>query len=393
MNVSVVELAKNTWQEFGKDNVGRLGAALAYYTFTSFFPLLLVLISLVGIALSLGFESAEDARTTVLNAVESNLPAARDLLAESFRDTEQNAGSLGIVGLLTGLWAASGVFAQLDQAFSVIFDISPRKRTIIENLKARGQAALIVIIIAALLIGSLVFGTVLTTVDSVARSLPGGAIFGFVINIAVSLILSTGVFAMLFKFLPDKPVTWKAALLGGAFASVTWQIGRELLTWWLGRASNEATAGTVVGSVLAFLALVYYASQIIMLGAELTATYDEMAHPEKVRHKTSEDSPMPGPGQPAVDEGGNQIEGTGSAGTASNGQASKEEKSKSGSGDNQQASRSRNSQNAATAASPDAQERISTFGTGFVGGVLASLITGRIVVGKVVNRVLHREES
>ncbi|HEX8433179.1 MAG TPA: YhjD/YihY/BrkB family envelope integrity protein, partial [Longimicrobium sp.] len=77
MKVSVVELAKNTWSEFGKDNVGRLGAALAYYTFTSFFPLLLVLISLVGIALSLGFESAEDARTTVLNRVTSSLPAAR----------------------------------------------------------------------------------------------------------------------------------------------------------------------------------------------------------------------------------------------------------------------------------------------------------------------------
>ncbi|HEX8683630.1 MAG TPA: YhjD/YihY/BrkB family envelope integrity protein, partial [Ardenticatenaceae bacterium] len=105
MKVSVVELAKNTWSEFGKDNVGRLGAALAYYTFTSFFPLLLVLISLVGIALSLGFESAEDARTTVLNRVTSSLPAARDLVAESFQDTEQNSGTLGLAALLTGLWA------------------------------------------------------------------------------------------------------------------------------------------------------------------------------------------------------------------------------------------------------------------------------------------------
>jgi membrane protein len=389
MKVSVVALAKNTWSEFGKDNVGRLGAALAYYTFTSFFPLLLVLISLVGIALSLGFESAEDARTTVLNRVTSSLPAARDLVAESFQDTEQNSGTLGLAALLTGLWAASGVFSQLDQAFSIIFDISPRKKSLIENLKSRAQAGIIVIAIAVLMIGSLVFSTVLATADSLVRSLPAGGTVAWLLNLAVSLVLSAGVFAALFKFLPDKPVTWKAALIGGAFTSVTWQIGRELLTWWLGRSANDATAGTVVGSVLAFLGLVYYASQIIMLGAELTATYDEMANPDLVRHKTSEDSPLRGPGQPEVGESGEPV-GTGGKGEEQQDGSSRKKNQESS---RREGSRSAARSNASTTAAEAAPERISTFGTGFVGGVLASLITGRILVGKVAGRVFNRGDA
>ncbi len=107
MSVSVVTLAKKTWQEYGDDNISRLAAALAYYTFTSFFPLLLVLIAIIGIALSFNIGAAEDARTFVINSVSGTIPTARDLLAQSIQETEENRWTLGLAGLLTGLWAAS----------------------------------------------------------------------------------------------------------------------------------------------------------------------------------------------------------------------------------------------------------------------------------------------
>ncbi|MGH2544917.1 MAG: YihY/virulence factor BrkB family protein, partial [Ardenticatenaceae bacterium] len=242
LNVSVSDLAKKTWQEFGEDSVARLGAALAYYTFASFFPLLLVLISLVGIALSFNIGGAEEARATVLDAVSANLPQAQDILAQSFQETEQNSGTLGLVGLLTGLWAASNIFSQLEESFNLIYDVAPRNRSFLEKLKARGQAALIVILIAVLMLGSLIFSTVLTTAQSFVQALPGGGVWAWLLNLLLSLTLTAVIFAALFKYIPDKPVTWKAAIIGGIFTSIAWQIGRELLTWWLGRASASVTA-------------------------------------------------------------------------------------------------------------------------------------------------------
>lgn len=301
--VQPLALLKQTWQEFGRDNIPRLSAAFAYYTFTSFFPLLLVLISLIGFALYFNIAAAENARSYVIDTMSSTLPAARELLAQTIQDTEDNGWKLGLAGLITGLISASGIFAQLEAAFNIIFDVADRKRSLMDTIKARAQAVLIVIMIALLMIASLVFGTVLTTAQSVVTALPGGALLGFALNIGLSLLLTTLLFGALYKYLPDKVVTWRAALIGGAFASATWQVGRELLTWWLGR-SGGVTAGTVVGSVLAFLGLVYYASLILMFGAQLTATYDEMANPEKVAAETSEDSALRGPGQPPVLESG-----------------------------------------------------------------------------------------
>ncbi len=291
MNVSVVTLAKKTWQEFGDDNVSRLAAALAYYTFTSFFPLLLVLIAIIGIALSFNIGAAEDARTFVINSISGTIPTARDLLAQSIQETEENRWTLGVAGLLTGLWAASNIFAQLEDAFNVIFDVVNKEQEWKDMAITRGRAALMVVLIGVLMIVSLTFSTMLATADELVRTLPRGGIFAWLLNIGISLSIMALMFSALFKFIPDKTVTWKAALIGGVFTSVTWQVGREVLALWFGN-SGGVTAGTVIGSVLAFLGLIYYASMILLMGAEVTATYDELVNPDLVCQETDEDSAL-----------------------------------------------------------------------------------------------------
>lgn len=291
MNVSVVTLAKTTWQEYGDDNVSRLAAALAYYSFTSFFPLLLVLIAIIGIALSLNIGAAEDARTFVINAVSGTIPTARDLLAQSIQETEENSWTLGVAGLLTGLWAASNIFAQLEDAFNVIFDVMDKEQSWKDMAIARGRAALMVVLIGVLMVMSLTFSTLLATADEFVRTLPAGGIFAWLLNIGLSLTIMALMFSALFKFIPNKTVTWKAALIGGVFTSVTWQVGREVLALWFGN-SGGVTAGTVVGSVLAFLGLIYYASMILLMGAEVTATYDELVNPDLVCPETDKDSAL-----------------------------------------------------------------------------------------------------
>lgn len=281
MNVSAVTIAKKTWQEYGNNNISRLAAALSYYTFASFFPLLLVLIALVGMIVNLGIAGAPDTENYVTNMVAEQLPAAGGVLDANIQQLKESSGTIGLIGLLTGLWAASNIFAQLQEAFDIIYSVGERKQTWQDILKSRAQAASIVLLIAVLMITSLVFSAFLNTATSLVETLPGGGYWVWLLNLTISLALTAFLFASLFKYVPNKVVTWKAALIGGLFTSITWQIGRELLTWWLGRSAGP-TAGTVVGSVLAFLALIYYAAQILMLGAQLTATYDELVHPDLV---------------------------------------------------------------------------------------------------------------
>lgn len=289
MSASVVmTILKQTWQKYGENNISRLGAALSYYTFASFFPLLLVLIALVGMIVNLGVGIAADTELYVTQVVAKELPAAGAVVDANIRQLKESSGTIGLIGLLTGLWAASNIFAQLQEAFDIIYGVDDREETWKDKLLSRAQAALIVVLIALLMISSLALSTFLNTARSFVSSLPGGGYNIWFLNLGLSLGLMAGVFALLFKYIPNKLVTWKAALIGGLFTSITWQLGRELLTWWLGRSAGP-TAGTVVGSVLAFLALIYYAAQILMLGAQLTATYDEVINPELVNRSNEND--------------------------------------------------------------------------------------------------------
>ena len=125
MNVNLLTLFKLTLQEFTRNNMTRLDAALAYYVFASFFPLLLIFVASVGLALNYELGMAQDARRYVIETVSSELPPAMALLEQNMHDMQQNRGILGLVGLLTGIWAASNIFVLLENAFNVIFDAVP----------------------------------------------------------------------------------------------------------------------------------------------------------------------------------------------------------------------------------------------------------------------------
>ena len=277
-------LIKQSIQAFTRNNITRLDAALAYYVFASFFPLSLILVSLVGVALTLQMGMAEDARQYVIQTVSSELPPAMELLEHNMHDMEQNSGIVGLIGVLTGIWAASNIFVLLENAFNVIFEAGPAKMDWKSNLKRRLRAIVIVFLLALLMLGSLLFATFLSIAKSWASSLPGGYFWAWLFNCSLSLLVTTLLFAALFKYLPRKLVTWKAAFIGGIFSSTAWLIGRELLTWWLGNRA-DMTVSNLIGSVLAFLALIYYASQVLMFGAQLTATYDKLESEDQQRQR------------------------------------------------------------------------------------------------------------
>ena len=116
----LVPLLKETVDEFQNDEAGQLGAALAYYAMFSIFPLLLLLIAGLGFVLRY-WDAAIDVQQQILAAVERNLsPQLSTTFSEILGGVKSQAGGATVIGLVTLLIGASGVFQQLDYSFNKI---------------------------------------------------------------------------------------------------------------------------------------------------------------------------------------------------------------------------------------------------------------------------------
>lgn len=272
MKFSIISLLRKTWHSYSTHGTARIGAALSFYAFLSFFPIILILLSLLGAALQFNITPALDAQAYVIAYIAINLPTARTLLVQNLADVTQNSAGLGVIGAVVGLWTASNIFAALDEAFDVIFEVN-RRRTWRSYARSRTKAILSVILLGLLLIFSLIVSTFIRPAEVWLTTLPYGVqlLAGF--NGLIGFSVSAGIFTLLYKIMPRRKVAWSAALMGGLFTSLVWQVGRDLLSWWL-RQANTALAGSVIGSVLAFLILVYFGWQVVLLGAELAANLD-----------------------------------------------------------------------------------------------------------------------
>ncbi|HEX9371346.1 MAG TPA: YihY/virulence factor BrkB family protein [Roseiflexaceae bacterium] len=302
MNLSrdLLPLLKETGSEFQKDEAGQLGAALSYYAMFSIFPLLLLLIAGLGYVLQY-WDQAIDVQKEILDAVSRNFsPQVSGILEQILGGIKNRAGGATLIGLITLLIGASGVFQQLDQSFNKIWNVpkptgsagfvAAALTTIRTKLFSFGM----VLAVGFLLLVSMALSGLAQALLEGLKSVPvvGGAA-GFAIGVALSLLLSTLVFALLFKYLPDTKVYWRDVWLGALVTAALWEIAKYLLGLYLGRSGQSWSAYGVVGSVLVLMAWIFFSSQILFLGAEFTEVYAR-------RHGSRAPTPTPAE-QPAAD--------------------------------------------------------------------------------------------
>jgi membrane protein len=104
-------------------------------------------------------------------------------------------------------------------------------------------------------------------------SLPAGAaMIGQIANVGLSLIALTLLFGFLFKFVPDVPITWRDVGVGAVVTAALFTVGHTLLTLYLTKAAIGSAYGAA-GSLVAFVAWMYYCAQIFLFGAVVTRVY------------------------------------------------------------------------------------------------------------------------
>jgi membrane protein len=266
------ELLKEAYSDWSEDKASRLAAALAYYTAFSVAPLLLISIVVAGLVF--GREAAEG---QIFAQLEGLLGADAAGVIQTSVANSQNSGASAlsaVIGIATLIWSASGLFSQLQDALNTIWEVQPDpKAGIVQTIKRRFLSMTMVLGIAFVLLVSLVLSAGVSAVGKLFGDLlPGGTILWQAVNVVLSFLVVTGLFAAIYKVLPDATVDWGDVWIGAAATALLFTIGKQVIGFYLGHASIGSTFGAA-GSLLVFLVWVYYSAQILFFGAELTQVY------------------------------------------------------------------------------------------------------------------------
>lgn len=275
-----LDVLKKTFSEFSDDNCARLGASLSYYTLGSLIPLLLVIASVISIFLT-STDTGQQYQQQMIDYVSGTIQNEQfaTQLTEGLTGAQENQSSGGIIGSIIGfvtlLLAASGVFGELDAAFNIIWDVPKDKQPsgVWGFIKTKFFSFTLVLGVAFLLLVSTILTTALNTILSALNV--GPAWLFSLINFFVQLAIISLVFSVLFKYLPDVDVQWRDVLAGGLLTGILWTIGQYLMTFYFSFSSSFSSYG-IIGGVLAFMVYVFYSSQILFLGGEFTQVYARM---------------------------------------------------------------------------------------------------------------------
>jgi membrane protein len=262
-----------TVQDWWQDNCLRLAASLAYYTALSLAPLVLLIVGVVGLVLER--QQVAQQLTTQLEGLMG--PAGRELITTILTTTSPQEGALAtIMGLVTLFIGATAVFGELQATLNLIWEVQPAPTGgvwagIWAWLRQRIFSLAIVFALAFLLLVSLVISAALASATALFHG-PEQALLSRVLELAVSLLVLTFVFALLYKYVPDAAIGWRDVWLGGLITAVLFTLGKTAIGVYLGQASVGSAYGAA-GSLVVLLVWVYYSALILFFGAEFTQAW------------------------------------------------------------------------------------------------------------------------
>jgi membrane protein len=268
---TIFQLLRETFSEWNEDKAPRLAAALAYYTAFSIAPLLVVVIAIASLAWG-----QEAVRGQLDNQIQGLIGAqAADAVQEILAGANKPSTGVvaSIIGVVTLLLGAGGVFYQLKDALNTVWEVPPPTGGILATIKAQFISFTMVLGIGFMLLVSLVVSAGLSaTNDWIGRMLPGGDFVAQLVNLVVSFGVITVLFAMIYKVLPDTEIKWKDVWAGAAVTALLFTIGKFAIGLYLGNSSIASGYGAA-GSFVVLLVWIYYSAQILLFGAEFTQVY------------------------------------------------------------------------------------------------------------------------
>jgi membrane protein len=272
--------ARSVWKALKKAGIGflddnglKLSASLSYYTVFALGPLLIMIISLTGIFFEK--EAVRGTLYTQLNGLVGNEAALQiqDIIRNIQASQLSTAGAL--IGGIVLFVGATGVFTEMQDSINYIWSVKAKpKKGWLKFLTNRLLSFSLIVGISFILLVSLIVNALLNLLSAkLATLFPNYTVqFFYFLNSVIILIVTSGLFAVIFKILPDAVISWKDSLIGAVFTALLFLLGKFLINYYIGNSSLGVTYGTAA-SIVIILTWVYYSSIILYFGAEFTKMY------------------------------------------------------------------------------------------------------------------------
>lgn len=266
-------LLKKTSNEFLDDKVMKLSAALSYYTIFSLPPLLIIIISLAG------FFFGEDAVSGQLFHQIKGL--AGEVAAMQIQEAIKNVKLSGnstfatVFSLIVLVIGASGVFAEIQDSINYIWGIKPKPdKGFVKFIKNRLMSFSMIGAVGFIMMVGLIVNSLLDILSQRLMSFfPEEFVYLFyALNYILIFLIICVLFTVIFKSLPDGKVALRDCIIGAAFTSLLFVLGKFAIGFYLGNSSIASVYGAA-GSVILILIWVYYSAIILYFGAEFTKVY------------------------------------------------------------------------------------------------------------------------
>ena len=267
------DLIKQTGGEMINNSIFKLSASLAFYTVFSLGPMLMVIIFLSN------FFWKEQAVEGILAQQINDIVGEKAAL--QIQDIIKNAAVSGsditaaTTGIITLAIGATTMFAEIQDSINSIWKLEVRaERGWLTLIKNRLLSFSLVVTLAFILLVSLVInGLVDSFMNKLREIFPHTTIsLIYIVNIIITLIVTSLLFVIIFKVLPDAIIRWKDVLVGSVLTAVLFMLGRFAIAFYV-RNSDPGSAYGAAGSIVILLLWIYFSSIILYTGAVFTKCY------------------------------------------------------------------------------------------------------------------------
>lgn len=271
--INMWSILKESFSDFNDNKALRMSAALAYYTVFSIAPMLIVITSLFDF-----FYGRAAIEGTIFQHIQGFIGVDAALQIEEIIKNATISKDItwaSIVGICALILAATGVFTEIQDSINFIWRLKAKpKKGWLKLILNRLLSFSMLVSLGFILLVSLVINSILDMVgQQVLKLLPGIEMYlAYGINLLITFITISLLFAIIFKVLPDARIEWRDVIIGSITTAILFMLGKFAIGYYLGKTHITSTYGAA-GSVVIILLWVYYSAAILYFGASFTKVY------------------------------------------------------------------------------------------------------------------------
>ena len=264
---------RQIFMEFSADNILKYSASLAYYTVFSIAPLLVIITTLSGIFF--GQEAVKGEVYSQLNGLVGSAAAIQ--IQDTIKKIHLTGNNFfaSVVSIIVLLIGATSIFGEVQDSLNKIWGLRVKtKKTWWKLILTRLLSFSLILSICFIIVASLILNIILSSFGNfLNRYIHNFNVYFIeVMDTTLSLVVTSFLFSLMFKILPDAKIRWKDVFFGGFITAVFFTLGKFAIGFYLGK-SNLTTLYGAAGSIIIIMLWVYYSSIILYLGAEFTKVH------------------------------------------------------------------------------------------------------------------------